>query len=270
MRYDVHTHAFHPKVAARILDQLQAHYGVTPRGRGTVEDLLGCLSRAGIDRAVLHNAATGPAQVRPANEFVTGAARDHPEIIAFGALHPADPDWERTMDWLWDRGVRGIKLHPDFQGFWLDDPALDPIFEAGRGRFCFMLHVGDRLPPEENPSCPFKVARVLDRHPGVTLIAAHLGGYLHWKWALECLIGREVYLDTSSSLPFLDDATLREIFRRHAPERILFGSDYPVFDPGEAAAELVARLRLSDSALERLMGNAEALFGPGADFAPKI
>ncbi|MEW5773764.1 MAG: amidohydrolase family protein [Thermodesulfobacteriota bacterium] len=270
MRYDVHTHAFHPKVADRILAQLHAHYGITPVGLGAAPDLLERLARAGIHRAAVHNAATAPAQVVPANEFVLGLARQHPQIIPFGTLHPADPDWEEAMAGLWRNGVRGIKLHPDFQSFRLDDPALDPIFEAGRGRFCFMLHVGDNLPPDLNPSCPFKVARILDRHPGLTAIAAHLGGYLHWRYALECLIGRDVFLDTSSSLPFLDDATLREIFRRHAPERILFGSDYPLFDPGAEAARLQFRLGLENDALERIMSSAAALFGPGADFAPKI
>ena len=270
MRYDVHTHAFHPKVADKILAQLQEHYGIAPVGRGTADDLLERLARAGIHRAVVHNAATAPAQVTPANDFVLGLAKAHPEIIPFGTLHPADPGWAEAMEGLWKRGVRGIKLHADFQGFRLDNPALDPIFEAGRGRFCFMLHVGDRLPPDLNPSCPFKVAQLLDRHPGLTVIAAHLGGYLHWQYALESLVGRDVFLDTSSSLPFLDDATLREIMHRHAPERILFGSDYPLFDPGSEAARLQERLSLTDDALERLLSGAALLFGPGADFAPKL
>lgn len=270
MRYDVHTHAFHPKVADRILAHLHDHYGITPVGRGTAPDLLERLARAGIHRCAVHNAATAPAQVAPANDFVLGLARRHPQVIPFGTLHPADPDWEAAMAGLWTNGVRGIKLHPDFQGFRLDDPALDPIFEAARGRFCFMIHVGDRLPPDQNPSCPFKVARVLDRHPGLTAIAAHLGGYLHWRYALESLVGREVFLDTSSSLPFLDDATLRRIFTRHAAERILFGSDYPLFDPGAEVAQLKQRLRLTDDALERHLSAAASLFGPGADFAPQV
>jgi len=270
MRYDVHTHAFHPKVADKILAQLHDHYGITPVGLGTAPDLLDRLARAGIDRCAVHNAATAPAQVTPANDFVLGLARKHPQVIPFGTLHPADPEWEDALEGLWKRGVRGIKLHPDFQSFRLDNPALDPIFEAARGRFCFMIHVGDRLPPDRNPSCPFKVARILDRHPGITVIAAHLGGYLHWRYALECLVGRDVFLDTSSSLPFLDDATLREIFTRHAAERILFGSDYPIFDPGTEVERLRQRMGLSDDALERHMSTAHTLFGPGAEFEPRL
>ena len=270
MRYDVHTHAFHPKVADKVLAQLEGHYDIPPVGLGTAGDLLARLACVGIQRAVVLNAATAPAQVIPANEFVLGLARTHPEVIPFGTLHPADPGWHDAMEGLWRNGVRGIKLHADFQGFRLDDPALDPIFEEGRGRFCFMLHVGDRLPPDRNPSSPGKVARILDRHPGITVIAAHLGGYLHWQFALEHLVGRDVFLDTSSALPFLDDVTLREIFSRHAPERMLFGSDYPLFDPGTEAARLQQRLALGDDALERLMSSAHALFGPGAEFSPQI
>jgi hypothetical protein len=48
-----------------------------------------------------------------------------------------------------------------------------------------------------------------------------MGGYQHWKWALEHLIGQDVYIDTSSTLEFVDDATLKAIYRRHPRERIL-------------------------------------------------
>ncbi len=124
----------------------------------------------------------------------------------------------------------------------------------------FLFHVGDKPAPEDNPSCPYKVAALLDKFPQARMIAAHLGGYLHWPAVAECLVGRNVYLDTSSSLEFIDEALLRDIFKRHPREYLLFGSDYPLFDPGDEIALLKKRLGLKRPEIETLMSNARTLF----------
>lgn len=260
MTLDIHTHAFHPKIASKVLEQLTGHYGITPVGTGLVEHLLERLDAAGIGRAAVHAAATAPAQVIPANNWSMELARTQPRLIPFGTIHPGFADFEAEFDRLERAGIRGIKIHADFQGFRLDDPALRPILETMQGRFIALFHVGDRLPPHQNPSCPAKLRAIRDDFPQLCIIAAHLGGYLHWAEALLHLAGTDVYLDTSSSLPFLDDALLRAILDRHPPERVLFGSDYPIFDPARELKRLRERLRLSDTALTRLLTSGEALF----------
>jgi predicted TIM-barrel fold metal-dependent hydrolase len=87
-----------------------------------------------------------------------------------------------------------------------------------------------------------------------------MGGYLHWQYAVEHLVGKNVYIDTSSTLAFIDDATLRRIVDGHPRERILFGSDYPLFDPGEEIVRLRRRLSLRDAELEGLLSGASILF----------
>lgn len=261
MRLDVHTHAFHPRIASRILQQLETHYGIRPVGQGVAEDLLPRARRAGLDGVVVHCAATSAAQVAPANAFAVELQRRFPEVVAFGSVHPDHPEWERQLHGLRAAGIRGVKLHPEFQGFRLDDPRLPPIIEAAQDDFVFMCHIGDRLPPAENPSCPYKLAALLDAFPRARFIAAHLGGYLHWKHALEALVGRDVWMDTSSCLPFIDDATLRAIFARHDRARILFGSDYPLFDPADECRRLQRRLSLSDGEMDALLSGAAALLG---------
>ena len=261
MTLDIHAHAFHPKIAEKVLQQLEDHYGIAPVGTGLVEDLLFRLDAAGIDRAAVHAAATAPAQVIPANNWSIELARTHPRLIPFGTIHPGFADFETELDRLEAAGIKGIKIHADFQGFRLDDPALFPILEAVGNRFVALFHVGDRLPPELNPSCPAKLAVIRRQFPGLTIIAAHLGGYLHWAEALEHLAGQDVFLDTSSSLPFIEAGLLRAILDKHPPERILFGSDYPLFDPGQELESLRSRLHLSDSGLEQLLTTGETLFG---------
>ena len=260
MLYDVHTHAFHPKIAPRVLARLQDHYDIRPSGTGIVEHLILRARAAGLDRVVVHTAATAPAQVVPANNWAIGLQRTHDEVLAFGTLHPGFEGWEAEMDRLELACIPGLKIHADFQGFRLDDARLRPMFEAARGRFVIMVHVGDRLPPDENPSCPMKLARILDDFPGLTVIGAHFGGWRHWRWSLEVLAGRRVYLDTSSSLPFLDDAMLLEFFRRHPARGILFGSDWPLYDPAEELERLRSRLGLTSREVEEMAARAGALF----------
>lgn len=260
MLYDVHTHAFHPKIAPKVLGQLQDHYHIRPKGTGLVDDLLARAKAAGLDRVVVHTAATAPAQVTPANNWAVQLQRGHDEVLAFGTIHPASQDWQEQLDRLELACIPGLKLHPDFQGFCLDDKRLWPILEAARGRFVIMVHVGDRLPPDQNPSCPMKLARILDDFPGLTVIGAHFGGWHHWRWSLEVLAGRDVWMDTSSSLPFLDDAMLLDFFRRHPSERILFGSDWPLFDPAEELERLRSRLGLTSREVEEMAARAAVLF----------
>ncbi len=260
MRYDVHTHAWPEAIAGKVLTQLNTHYGIEPKGTGTVDDLLARAARAGLDRIVAHCAATAAAQVIPANNWAMDLQRQHPEILAFGTLHPDFADWEAELYRLKAAGIRGLKFHPEFQGFWLDAPGLLPIMEAAVPDFVFMFHVGDRPLPAENPSCPFKVAALAKRFPKARIIAAHLGGYLHWEWVMETLVGRDVYLDTSSTLAFIGQDLLERIFHGHPRERLLFGSDYPLFDPGEEMGHLQRRLGLTDREVEALQENAAALF----------
>jgi hypothetical protein len=113
--YDVHTHAFHPKIAEKATAQLYDYYHITPEADGTLEGLLAALQEAHLDKAVVHCAATAPEQVAPANNWAIYLQQKVPEIEAFGTLHMDFPDWEKEFDRLWDAGVRGLKIHPDFQ-----------------------------------------------------------------------------------------------------------------------------------------------------------
>ena len=174
-------------------------------------------------------------------------------------MHPGFKDMEQELARLEAAGIKGLKFHPDFQGFRMDDPALFDIMEMVGDRFVCLFHVGDTLPPDENPSCPRKLAALRKAFPAPPIIAAHMGGYRHWEFALEHLEDTDVFVDSSSSLDFLDDATLRSLYDGFGPDRILFGSDYPLFDAGEEREKLETRLKLTDAEMERMMST-------GADF----
>jgi predicted TIM-barrel fold metal-dependent hydrolase len=261
MVIDIHTHAFHPKIAARAVAHLNAAYSLTCACAGTAEDLLQRAGRAGIDRAVVLCAATDAAQVIPANNY---ALRLHQEygaqgLLAFGTWHPDFADWEGQLERLRAAGIKGLKLHPDFQGFWLNDKRLLPFLDAAQDDFVFVVHVGDARPPRQNPSCPYKMMEIIRQFPRLRVVCAHFGGYRMWEHSLKALIGKPVWIDTSSTTAFVPPEMLRLMLRSHPQEYILFGSDYPLYDPAQEQERLQSMGRLSDATLELYQNNAAKL-----------
>ncbi|MBI9078122.1 MAG: amidohydrolase family protein [Pseudodesulfovibrio sp.] len=256
MRIDIHTHAFHPKIAHKVLEQLNGHYHISPSGNGYADDLVKRLDQAGLDKSVVLTAATSPDQVIPANNWSIQLKTQYPRLIPFGTLHPDFDRNEAELDRLEKHGIKGLKFHPDFQGYRMDDPSFYDLMEMIGDRFICLFHVGDVLPPDKNPSCPKKMASLRKAFPEPVMIAAHMGGYLHWEYALEHLNNIDVFVDTSSMTNFVDDTLLKSLFNTFGWDRILFGSDYPLFDPSNEIRELVKRLKLNDSQLERLLTTA--------------
>lgn len=98
------------------------------------------------------------------------------------------------------------------------------------------------------------MAAILDKFPKLRVCAAHLGGFRQWKYALDVLADRNVWMDTSSCMQEIDDDTLRE--------RLVFGTDYPIMDPQDEIDALQRRTRFTDSELDELLMNGSAmLFG---------
>lgn len=257
MFFDIHTHAFHPKIAHKAVEHLNRVYQLTCHGDGTVDHLLEREKAAGIDKCVVLCAATAPAQVIPANNYAMQLQREHEEIIGFGTLHPAYVDWEDELDRMRDGGLRGIKLHPDFQGFALNDKRLLPIFEAAQDDFVFLIHIGSDDPLEVAPSTPFMVADLLRSFPRLQIICAHFGGYRMWEHSLEALAGQDnLWVDTSSTTAYVTPELLRRLLRQHPRDHILFGTDWPLYDPPVELERLRRMSGLSEDAMDHLLSNA--------------
>ena len=271
MYIDIHTHAFHPKIAHKAVDHLNSFYSITCSGDGTIANLLEREQKAGLDKCVVLCAATAPAQVIPANNYAISLQREHPnQVIAFGTVHPGYENWEDELARIKAAGIRGIKLHPDFQSFWLNDPRLLPIFEAAQKDFVFEIHIGDKTSPDKNPSCPYKLASILRQFPGIRVIAAHFGGYRMWNYALEVFSGNNfenLWFDTSSTTPFATPELAHKLLGAFPRERILFGTDWPLYDPVEELQRLQTLGGLRDSEMEVIMSNASALLVPDNEAA---
>ncbi len=223
---DFHTHAFPDKIAGPAVEQLAAHYKLSVSRPGTLEDLLACAREAGVAKLCLLAAATNADQVELTNTWIARQCSRYPDFIAgFGSIHVDYENYAAELDRMASLGLVGVKFHAEFQGFAIDDPRMWPVYEAIGDRFLVMFHMGDR---ESDLSSPARLGRVLDEFPGMRAIAAHLGGWSMWREARDNILGKNVYIDTSSTTWVLEPGEIAELIRAHDIDRVLFGTDYPI------------------------------------------
>lgn len=253
---DFHNHAFPEKIERKAVKHLERHYSIDIPQVGSIQALLASAESGGVNYLVLHASATHKSQVTSANDWIASLAKSDKKIIGFGTLHPDYEDCIGELKRIKKLGLRGLKLHPDFQGFDVDDPKMDYIYEALEPEFPVLIHVGDE---NLDSSSPQRLARVLDRFPHLTIVAAHLGGYSRWDEAQQYLVGKDLYLDTSSSLWRLDANEAVNIIKNHGVDKILFGSDYPIVSHSEEIERFLA-LPLTEKERDKILwGNAARL-----------
>ncbi len=259
---DSHTHIFPEKIAVRAVGGISGFYGLPMAMSGTSANLLGIAREAGTARLLVTSTATKKDQVRAINRFLKAETDAHPEFFAFGTLHQ-DMTGDETaaeMDRMERDGFKGIKLHPDFQGIRADSPGILGIARRAAGRFPILIHAGD---PRYDFSNPDRIRGLLENSPpDLVLIAAHLGGWKVWDEAVKKLSGYpNLYVDTCSSLSFLTAGEASDILRAYGTDKVLFGSDFPMWDM-RSELGLIGRLGLgADDLLRILHDNAATLFG---------
>lgn len=257
---DVHTHVFPDKIAMHAVENVSNYYGVEMDENGTVDGLFeGAL---GFDASfVICNAATKAENVRHGNDFLFECATRFPtKVIPLGSVHQ-DMD-EKSMrlelEYIKSKGGKGLKLHPDFQHFKIEDPKMFPIYEAAvEFGLPILFHVGDKKTVNSTPKA---VRFIADKFPELEIIAAHMGGWVAWDEAEEYLVGSRVYMDTSDALLVLSNERVVDMINRHGADKIMFGSDFPLMSTRKAYNAFEA-LSLSENQKEQIYHlTAEKLF----------
>lgn len=261
---DAHIHAFPDKIAEGAVARLQGISGITPCTNGTVGNTLEKLAATGVDRGFFLNIATSPRQQTSVNNSAAELSRVYPErVSAFGSVHFRAEDSLVELERIKALGLPGIKLHPDYQGFSIDDPELDPIYEkCAELKLPIVFHAGwDFYSPDRIHASPKAARRVLDRFPGLTIVLAHFGGMKQWDEVERWLIGRDVWLDTAMCATYGDPVQMRRMILSHDPQRILLGSDCPWEDPA-SSIRFILSLGLSESLTRSILAqNAQRFLG---------
>ncbi|HOO22995.1 MAG TPA: amidohydrolase family protein [Clostridia bacterium] len=260
---DIHAHIYPEKISLKAVKAIGDFYELEMSAKqGTAAELKTLARKAGVVKIVIHSVATSTRQVSSINDFVSHEAALDDIFIPFATLHPDMTKEEiRAETARFDGlGIRGVKLHPDFQEFAIDGEAAYNIFEQLDGRYKLMLHTGDKRKVFSHPAQMVKAAKDF---PHLTFIAAHLGGYSEWAdYRLYENVGN-VYFDCSSSLAFLTPEKAAEIITFLGEDRVMFGTDFPMWDyEGETAR--LEKLPLSEKAMQKILfENANKFFNLG-------
>ena len=247
MIVDFHTHAFNDALAEKAIGKLEKTSGLPRQSDGTVSDLQKKMREQGVDTAVVLNIATTAHSMHKVNDFAA-QINALPGIVAFGSLHPDAEDWREEIARVKEMGLKGIKLHPHYQGFFVDEERMFPLY--------------DPVSPDVNYCTPKAARAAHEAVPGMKMILAHMGEIKEPGETEEYLIGTDILLDTAlCARGNIPEEQLTRMIRRHGAEKVLLGSDFP-WHRSEEEIALIRSLPLTEEEKAMILGgNAQRLLG---------
>ena len=247
MLIDFHTHCFPDTLAEKAVGKLSfASGGLKNHTDGTVKGLKSRMERDGVAASVVLNIATNAHQQKSVNDFAASINNER-DIFSFGSVFPDSPDALYELERIKSLGLRGVKLHPDYQGFSVDDDKMIPIYKkiSSLGLIT-VFHAGwdyGFAPPYG--ATPEKLIKAL-KHFSSPVVAAHFGGVNCCEGVLKYLCGTDLYFDTSFGYSMLPKYYAEKIIEKHTPDKILFGTDTP-WHTAEMEMRLINSLSLNDT-----------------------
>lgn len=248
---DAHAHIYPDRIALKASQSTADFYEMNMRWGGRLDTLLERGKLAGIEKHLVHGVGVTPERVEGINNYLMKTVRENPgRLIGFGAMHPDIPDIRAELKRIKAGGLTGIKIHADFQKVYLDSDGVIEIFKClAQENMPAMLHMGDFRHPYSQPE---RLAKALRAVPDVKVIGAHFGGWSVWKDAWKVLAAFEnVWVDTSSSLYSMTPEEGAQVVRHFRPDHVVFGTDYPMWDPVEERARFEA-LPLTETEQENI------------------
>jgi predicted TIM-barrel fold metal-dependent hydrolase len=277
--FDVHVHFMPPRIQRAVWDAfaMAEHHPKLARPwpiryRLEEDERVALLRRFGVRRFSALAYAHKPGVATYLNDWGRDFVRRVPEALWSATFYP-EPEAASYVDELLGEGVEVFKVHAQVGEFRLDDPLLDDVWgqiaEAGTP---VVTHIGSG-PIGNEYTGPDPLRNVLARHPGLTVIVAHLGAPEYAEFLDVAMVYPRVWLDTT--MVFTDffegiGGFPAELMPRLVDlgDRILLGTDFPAIPyPYLHQLEALARLDLGEQWLRAVCwDNAVRLFGepPGA------
>ncbi|MBQ1464327.1 MAG: amidohydrolase [Ruminococcus sp.] len=259
--FDFHTHAFVDSLASRALSGLEQTSGISPSTDGTIAGLRNMMRSRNISAAMLLPVATKPSQQTTINNWAASVMGGC--LYACGSVHPDAEDAVKEVERIAQLGLYGVKFHSEYQHFRPNEERMMPVYRKARELGLFVVFHGgwDPFGGEEILASPRTFADLAEKMPGLTIIAAHMGGIKLYDQVEDCLAGRfpDLYMDTGVVADYISDEQLLRIIEKQGADKVLFGSDTP-WDHPEKEIAMIGRLPLSDQEKEMIFHiNAEKL-----------
>ena len=226
------------------------------------------------DRAAEEDAARRRiiARLQRRNQWTCEVAREHPELIPFIGLDPSMTEDELLgeIESRRSEGARGIKLHPAAQRFYPNDPSLAPVYDrATQLEWPVIFHSGAFAlgPASTDQATLSNFPPLFKAFPDLTVVLGHMGfGDFDTCAAIAAGFPNAMFdccyiVNGSDPSPAISDEAAASAFRKVGVNRVMFGSDYPWFDPALDAAR-IQRLPLANAEKRAVLyENAARVFG---------
>ena len=250
---DFHTHAFPDSIAGRAMKTLLAEAeGAKAYLDGTLSALLKSMDDNGIEKSVLCNIATKPSQFEPILKWAKQVSSER--IIPLPSVHPDDPNLLQNLDLVKSEGFLGIKLHPYYQDFILDDSGMYKLYEKCEKLSLFVIvHTGFDIAFERiRKADPKKILKMTHDFPDLTLISTHFGAWEDWDDVERYLIGKPIFMEISFALEYLSPEQARRMLLNHNSDFLLFGTDSP-WSSQQHTLRLLNDLKLPEELLRKIL-----------------
>lgn len=254
MIIDFHTHIFPDQMAEKTVRKMEEEAHVKAFTNGTLSELEYNMKENNINLSVILPVVTRPTQFDTVNRYASEIS-GREGIISFGGIHPDNDNYKEKLQEIKRLGLSGIKLHPDYQATFIDDPRMVSIIRyAVELDLIVSIHAGLDIGLPDPIHCPpERTANMLDQIDDVNakLVLAHMGGYNQWDEVEEYLVGKNIWFDTSYTFRHIQPEQFLRIVRNHGADRILFGTDSP-WGGQKESIEYLSKLELSQEELESI------------------
>lgn len=228
MLFDSHVHFFPDKLLGKVFPKLSKIAGYPYYADEKRDSALQLLESQGGTHCLALHIATNPAQQTSVNNFAAQSQGDN--MLCFGSVHPLAENVLEELYRIKELGLRGVKMHPDYQEFFAGNEAYFPIYETCQKLgLPIAFHAGrDPYSPDVVHCPPAVIRKIADAYPSLSIIAAHMGGLGMMEEVKKELCGvKNVYFDTAFASHFLNAEELRELIRLHGSDKVFFATDAP-------------------------------------------
>ena len=259
MVVDFHTHVFPDKIAQKTIDILASKASNKPYTDGTVLGLVKAMEKANVDICVTLPVLTKPLQFDSVANFAIQVNEQfknaEKRLISFGGIHPACDNIKEKMTFLKDNGILGVKIHPDYQGTFINDDGYVEILKVAKDNDMIVVtHSGidDGYAGEPVRCPPEMVLEVIKKVKHSKFVLGHYGAHSQWESVLSILAGNDVYFDTAYTLHEIDKELFAKILDKHGADKILFATDCPWRDI-ETDLSILKSYRLSKDIQNKIL-----------------
>ena len=259
MVIDFHTHIFPDKIAKSTIDALANKAENKPYTDGTVQGMVDAMLRADADICVTLPVLTKATQFDSVTKFAILVnerfSAQEKKLISFGGMHPSCEDIDGKMQYLKSMGIKGVKIHPDYQGTFIDDKGYIEILKcAKKYDMVVVTHSGidDGYKGEPVRCPPERVLKVIEEVNHDKFVLAHYGGHKQWEEVYELLAGKNVYFDTAYTLHEISEELFKKILSKHGEDKVLFATDCPWRDIKDDL-QILKSFSLSESTLNKIL-----------------